>query len=110
MKTFKCSVCNYVYESEEKYEKCPICGAPKDKMSELDEEAKDKIYKSDLTNDIHMDIINLAASIAELSEEGIEENLDPACIRAFNIAKNLAWQIKQVSKAELESHMKKGKW
>lgn len=110
MKTFKCSVCNYVYESEEVYDKCPICGALKEKMVELDDEAKDKIYKSDVTNDIHMDIISMAARIAEMCEDGIEENLDPTCVRAFEISKNLAWQIKQISKAELESHVKKGKW
>jgi rubredoxin len=110
MKTYKCSVCGYIYESEEIYDKCPVCGAGKEKMDELDQEAKDKIYKSDATNDIHMDIITLAASLVELCEDGIEENLDPTCVRAFEISKNLAWQIKQVSKAELEKHVLKGKW
>ena len=110
MKTFKCQVCNYVYESEEVYEKCPICGAPKEKMVEVEGEAKDKIYNSDYTNDIHMEIISLAQSIAELCEAGIEEDLDPMCVRIFDISKNLAWQIKQASKGELESHVKKGKW
>ena len=32
MKKFICSVCGYVYEGEEAPEKCPQCGAPKDKM------------------------------------------------------------------------------
>lgn len=110
MKTFKCAVCNYVYENEEVYDKCPICGAPMEKMEELDDTAKEKVYNADFTNDIHMEVIQLASRIVDLCEEGIEDKLDPTCVRAFNISKNLAWQIKQCSKAELESHVKKNKW
>ena len=33
MKKFICSVCGYVYEGEEAPEKCPQCGAPKDKFT-----------------------------------------------------------------------------
>ncbi|WP_123054405.1 NADH peroxidase [Clostridium sp. JN-1] len=34
MKKFVCSVCGYVYEGEEAPEKCPQCGAKKDKFVE----------------------------------------------------------------------------
>ncbi|AYD39727.1 NADH peroxidase [Clostridium fermenticellae] len=34
MKKFVCSVCGYVYEGEEAPEKCPQCGAGKDKFTE----------------------------------------------------------------------------
>ncbi|CUP95215.1 NADH peroxidase [Clostridium baratii] len=34
MKRFMCTVCGYVYEGEEAPEKCPVCGAPKDKFVE----------------------------------------------------------------------------
>lgn len=37
MKKFVCSVCGYVYEGEEAPEKCPQCGAPKEKFVEQKE-------------------------------------------------------------------------
>lgn len=110
MKLWKCTVCGYVHEGEEAPDKCPKCGMSKDKFVELSGEDADKIYKSDRTNDIHMELIGLAKQIAQLSEEGIKLNLDPACVAAFEQAKNEAWVIKQRCKAELEGHMKKGKW
>ncbi len=109
-KLFKCSVCGYVHEGEDAPDKCPKCGAPKDKFVELASEDADKIYKSDRTNDIHMKLITLAGKMAKLCEEGINLNLDPACVSAFEKAKDEAWVIKQRSKAEIEGHMKKGKW
>lgn len=109
-KLFRCSVCGYIHEGSEAPESCPKCGAPKDKFVELTEEEAGKIYKSDRTNDIHMELINLAGRIAVLCNEGIGLNLDPPCVSCFEKAKNEAWVIKQRSKAELEGHMKKGKW
>jgi hypothetical protein len=57
-----------------------------------------------------MKLIALAGKMAKLSEEGINLNLDPACVSVFEKAKDEAWVIKQRSKAEIEGHMKKGKW
>ncbi len=37
MKKWKCSVCNYIHEGEEPPEKCPVCGANKDKFIEVTE-------------------------------------------------------------------------
>lgn len=109
-KLFRCSVCGFIHEGTEAPEKCPKCGAPRDKFIELSEEEAGKIYKSDRTNDIHMELITLAGRIAELCREGIGLNLDPPCVAVFEKAKDEAWVIKQRSKAELEGHMKKGKW
>lgn len=109
-KLWKCSVCGFVHEGDEAPAKCPKCDAPKDKFVELSSEDAEKIYKSDRTNDIHMEIVKLSGKIAQLCEEGIKINLDPPCVELFNRAKNESWVIKQRSKAELEGHMKKGKW
>ena len=109
-KLWKCSVCGYIHEGGDAPDKCPKCGAPKEKFVELSSEAAEKIYKSDRTNDIHMQLVNLAARIAELCEEGININLDPPCVDVFTKAKDEAWVIKQRSKAELAGHMNKGKW
>ncbi|MCK5129542.1 MAG: rubredoxin [Clostridiales bacterium] len=109
-KLFKCSACGYVHEGEDAPDKCPKCGAPKEKFNQLDEEATNKVYTADRTNDIHMELINLATKIQKLAEEGIEINLDPPCVGVFNNAKDEAWVIKQRSKAELAGHVGKGKW
>ncbi len=109
-KLFRCTVCGYVHEGNDAPELCPKCGATKDKFIEIPEEDAKKIYMSDRTNSIHMEIITLAERIAKLSEEGIAINLDPPCVAVFGNAKNEAWVIKQRSKAEIEGHMKRGKW
>ncbi|NDL67986.1 rubredoxin-like domain-containing protein [Anaerotalea alkaliphila] len=107
---WKCTVCGIVLEGEEAPAVCPKCGSPKEKFVALDEEATGKVYNSDRTNDIHMDIINLAAAIIDLCAEGVELDLDPDCVSTFEKASNEAWVIKQRCKAELASHMGKGKW
>ncbi|HOM01788.1 MAG TPA: rubredoxin [Acetivibrio sp.] len=109
-KLWKCSVCGYIHEGDEAPEKCPKCDAPRDKFAQLSDEDANKVYISDRTNDIHMEIVNLAGRIIELCDEGIKINLDPTCVEAFNRAKNELWVVKQRSKAEMESHMKRGKW
>lgn len=109
-KLFKCSVCNYIYEGDEVLDVCPFCGAPREKMDELSEEAASKIYAADYTNGIHSDVINMADSIIALCDEGIDDNLDPMCVKAFTKSKDLAWQIKQLCKAELGNHVRKEKW
>ncbi|MEL7656934.1 MAG: rubredoxin-like domain-containing protein [Bacillota bacterium] len=107
---WKCTVCGFTNEGENPPAVCPKCGAPAEKFIALSEEEADKIYASDRTNDIHMEIINLAMAIQELAKEGIEINLDPPCVSVFEKAKAESWVIKQRSKAELAGHMTKGKW
>ncbi len=109
-KLLRCSVCGYIHEGEEAPDACPKCGAPRDKFEELSIEAADKIYKSDRTNDIHMEILTLAGKIQKLALEGIDINLDPPCVTVFENALNDSWVIKQRSKAEIAGHMNKGKW
>ena len=70
-KLWRCSVCGYVSEGPEAPDACPKCGAPKDKFIAISEEDADKIFSSDRTNDIHMEIITLAGKIRELAKEGM---------------------------------------
>lgn len=109
-KLFKCTVCGFVWEGEEAPEKCPKCLVSKDKFVELSKEESDKIYQSDKTNDIHVEIIALASKISKLCEEGIKADLDAKCISSFEQTKNEAWIIKQRAKAELAGHVSVGKW
>lgn len=39
MKKFVCTVCGYIHEGAEAPDKCPLCGAPKEKFIEKNEEA-----------------------------------------------------------------------
>lgn len=107
---WKCAVCGYVHEGDEAPEECPKCGAPKEQFSAIAEDDAKKIYMSDRTNDIHMEIVRLAMKLEKLADEGIEINLDPPCVALFKNAKKEAWVLKQRSKAELAGHMSKGKW
>lgn len=107
---WKCSVCGYVHEGREAPEYCPKCGAPKEKFVKLTEEEAKKIFDSDRTNDIHMEIVHLAMKIKALAKEGIEINLDPPCVALFKQSHDEAWVIKQRSKAEIAGHVGRGKW
>jgi len=107
---WKCTICGLIVEGDTPPVKCPKCGQPAEKFVQLTKEEADKIYAADRTNDIHAEIIALSAKIIILSEEGININLDPPCVGLLTAAKNEAWIIKQRSKAEIESHVKKAKW
>lgn len=109
-KLFKCSVCNFTWEGDNAPDKCPKCGQPHEKFAELSKENADKVYNSERTNDIHMEIIALTNQIVKLSREGIELNLDPNCVSAFQQAIQESYLIKQRCKAEIEGHVGRGKW
>jgi hypothetical protein len=78
--------------------------------SALSEADAKKVYDADRTNDIHMEIVKLAMKIKDLAKEGIDLNLDPPCVALFKQAHDVAWIIKQRSKAEIVVHVGKGKW
>ncbi|SCP94948.1 rubredoxin-like domain-containing protein [Anaerobium acetethylicum] len=107
---WKCSVCGFIHEGDDAPEVCPKCGAPKEKFTALSDEEAQKIYTSDRTNDIHMEIIKLAMEIKDLAKEGMEINLDPPCFSVFQKAHDEAWVMKQRSKAEIAGHVSRGKW
>ncbi len=64
MKKFVCSICGYVYEGAEAPEKCPQCGAPKEKFSEM------------------------AAGIKEYADEhrvGVGKDVDPRIVEGLQL-------------------------
>jgi len=107
---WKCSVCGYMHEGPDAPDICPKCGAPKEMFSAMSAEEAKKVFDSDRTNDIHMEIVRLAMKIRKLTKEGIAINLDPPCVALFKQAHDEAWVIKQRSKAEIAGHVGKGKW
>ncbi|MDA8441704.1 MAG: rubredoxin [Peptococcaceae bacterium] len=109
-KIWKCGVCGYLHHGDEAPESCPKCGAPKSQFSLLAEDAAALVLKSSRTNDIHMEIASLLEQIAVLSKEGQDINLDPGCKAIFDKAAAKAQILRQQIKAEIVTHISKGKW
>lgn len=107
---WKCSVCNFIFEGEEPPEKCPRCGAPKEKFEKLSEEAAQLVERSRFTNSLHQALHDVLDGVSELAEAAIEDDLDPACVAIFKRAKEEAQILQQFIRAEIEVHVGKGKW
>jgi rubredoxin len=107
---WKCGSCRYVWDGEEPADKCPKCGARKEKFVALEDKAMELIDRSRFTNDLHIHLYALMGQVADLAEDGIDENLDAPCVRIFRRAAEQAEIIQQSIKSELEGHMQKGKW
>jgi len=107
---WRCGVCGYIHEGDDAPDKCPKCGAPKEKFEKLADEAAELIARSRYTNSLHMTLANLLTDMMDISEEGIEDNLDPACVKIFTKASEFSAMLLGSINAELAGHMKKGKW
>jgi predicted nucleic acid-binding Zn-ribbon protein len=107
---WRCGVCGYVHNGENPPEKCPKCGAPQEKFTKITQEAVDKILRSRFSNDLHMQLSAKLDKVLKIAEAGIEDDLDPGCVVVFKKAKEAALVIKQMLKAEIETHISKGKW
>ena len=107
---WKCTICGMLHEGDAPPEKCPKCGMPAENFKALTDEEAKKVTTAERTNDIHMEIIKLAAKIEALAAEGIEINLDPPCVSLFKQAKDEAWIIKHRGIAEIAGHVARGKW
>lgn len=110
MKIWKCGICGYLHDGEEAPENCPKCGAPRDKFENLSQEAVELVNKSRRTNDIHLEVAVLLDRVFALSQEGSDINLDPGCKAIFEKAKAASHTLRQQIKAEVQTHMNKGKW
>lgn len=110
MTMWKCEVCGLIYEGTEPPEKCPKCGAPKEKFRKLSEDEEKLVTRSRYSNYLHMKAYTLLQELLEVAEKGIQDNLDPACFKIFTEEKEFALITMQKIKAELEAHMKKQKW
>jgi len=107
---WRCNSCGYVWDGEAPPDKCPKCGAPKEKFEEFEAKAMDLVENSRYTNGLHMNLYALLDQVAHIAEEGIDDNLDPGCVKIFKQALEQAEILQQSVKAEIQGHMKKGKW
>lgn len=110
MKLWKCGVCGYIHDGDTAPENCPKCGAPREKFAALEEEAAELVLKSRRTNDLHMHLTHILEKVELISAEGREINLDPGCLAIFSEAEKTALILKQKIKAEIQTHISKGKW
>jgi rubredoxin len=107
---WKCSVCNFIWEGDAPPEKCPKCGAPAEKYEEMTEESWKTAERARFTNALHIELLDILPRLMEIAQEGIEDNLDPRCLTVFNRLQSEASFLEASIKAELEGHVKKGKW
>ena len=107
---WRCEACGYIWDGEEAPDKCPKCGAAKEKFTELEDKAMELVERSRFTNSLHMQLSILMEQVMDVAEDGIDDNLDPGCVKIFKRALEQAEIIQQSIKAELQGHMKKGKW
>jgi predicted nucleic acid-binding Zn-ribbon protein len=107
---WKCGSCGYVWDGEEPPEKCPKCGSRKEKYVELQDKAAELVERSRFTNNLHMQLLVALEQVMDVAEDGVDDNLDPNCVKIFARAMAEAEVLQQSIKAELEGHMNKGKW
>jgi hypothetical protein len=107
---WQCGACGYVWDGEEPPDKCPKCGAARAKFAELEGKAMELVDSSRFTNSLHMHLYTLLEQVMEVAEDGIDDNLDPGCVKIFKNAMGQAELLQQSIKAELQGHVKKGKW
>lgn len=107
---WRCQVCGYVHDGDEAPERCPKCGAPKEKFAQIDAAAADLIERSRKGNGLLCRLISISEDLLALAEAGIEDNLDPTCVQLYKQLRVKATELRQAAKAEIAAHMSKGKW
>ena len=68
----------------------------------------EKIERSRFTNGLHMQLYLLMEQVMDMAEDGVDDNLDPGCVKIFKRALEQAEIVQQSIKAELQGHMKQG--
>ncbi|MDW7674938.1 MAG: rubredoxin [Bacillota bacterium] len=107
---WRCSVCNFLAEGVEAPEQCPKCGAPKEKFGQLSEDEATLVERSLYSNDLLMELSTLLNEVAIIAEEGIDDELDPGCVKIFQTALENADFLQRSIKAEIINHIGKKKW
>jgi rubredoxin len=110
MALWKCNVCGYIHDGNDAPEKCPKCGAPKSAFKKLDSSEEQLVMKARKTNEMHIAILGFYAKVGKWAAKIKAENLDPNCVSIADRVLKDTSESTQAIKAELEAHMKKGKW
>lgn len=110
MKMWRCAVCGLVFEGDEPPQACPKCGMPGEKFELVSDDQVKIIVRARRTNQLHSDLLAALAKVEAIADAGIEDNLDPGCVRTFTKAKEAARLVRQSGVAEIQVHVNKGKW
>lgn len=110
MEKWRCGGCGYIYDGADPPEKCPNCGAPKEKFEKLPSEKAQLIERSRLSNDLHIKFQTVLSEVVAIANKGVEDNLDPRCLEIFAQARDFAKLVRQRSITEVQTHVGKGKW
>jgi hypothetical protein len=110
MEMRRCSVCGYIHEGEGLPVECAKCDAESSKLGRLDPDAVQKIQRARFTNSLHLQVFSLLEDARDIADAGIEDDLDPACTKIFEELGRFAAQMQRKINAELETHVRKGKW
>jgi predicted nucleic acid-binding Zn-ribbon protein len=107
---WRCGACGYVWDNEEPPGDCPKCGASKGKFGKIEDKMMEMVERSRFTNNLLMNLFTLLEQAMDVAEDGIDDNLDPGCVKIFEKTLAETEILQQSIKAELQSHMGKGKW
>ena len=110
MAMWQCDVCGFIFDGDDAPTTCPKCGAAKEKFRRLTEKEINVITRSRFTNGLHQILYTTLEDVLAIAEDGIDDNLDPGCLKIFEYVKKEAEIMQQMTKAELAAHMQKGKW
>jgi hypothetical protein len=110
MGLWKCGTCGYIHGGDEAPESCPKCNAPKKAFKLLKDDAEKLVIESRKTNEMHVAIMGLYAKVQKWAKFIKEDSLDPNCVAIADRVMKDTHETIQSIKAELEGHMKKGKW
>ncbi|MHB8105843.1 MAG: rubredoxin-like domain-containing protein [Candidatus Cryosericum sp.] len=107
---WRCMVCGLVFEGEEPPQVCPKCGAPAEKFEPISDDQAKIIARARKTNQLHSDLLAAVAKVEAIANAGIDDNLDPPCVKVFTAAREAARLVRQLGVAEIQAHVNKGKW
>ena len=109
-KKWKCDVCGYVHDGDSPPDRCPKCSAPAEKFTELDEQAATLVERSRRTNALHCRMVSLAREIEAVCKDGMDDKLDPGCVKVFERCLECSYEMMKLSMTEMAGHIAKGKW
>jgi hypothetical protein len=107
---WRCRDCGLVWDGESAPSECPKCSAKEGRFVRLEPEVAHQIERARFTNVLLMQLYLLLEQVMDVAEDGIDEDLDRACVEIFEEAMLVAEPLQQVIKAEMEAHVKQRKW
>ncbi len=109
MAKWKCA-CGYIHDGDEAPETCPKCGASRERFGKMDDDAAALVERSRHTNALHARLVDLGRQMERTCKDGIEDALDPNCVRVFERSLESAYQVMKLAMTEMAGHASKGKW